>query len=137
VDLVSVAGLSAHVEAGGAEFLDRVWTTAEQRVCRGRPDQLAARWAVKEAVMKALGTSWPEVEWTDISLNGAQMRPSLQLVGTAHQAAQELGLAWWDVSVSHEQTAGDTLAIATVIAYPNLLGNDGAPPASAGERTTA
>ena len=61
IDLVSVARFRDSVESGGQAFLDRIFTGNEQQDCLSRKEphpSLAARFAAKEAVMKALGTGW-------------------------------------------------------------------------------
>lgn len=66
VDAVVVAELRRTAE-GTPGFCDRVFDPTEVEVCRGRADPwpcLAARFAAKEAVMKALGTGWGGTAWT-------------------------------------------------------------------------
>lgn len=99
-------------------FLARVYTPMEQEYCRSRnkgfAESLAARWAAKEAVMKALGTGWNDgVSWTDIEVvshpSGA---PSLRLSGGALAIAEKRGITEWQISLTHCKT----LAIAFVVA---------------------
>jgi holo-[acyl-carrier protein] synthase len=119
-DLIGVARIAAAYERHGQRFLSRIYTPLEQDYClrAARPaERLAARWAAKEACMKALGTGWAKgVAFTDISLvamgsPAGQERPELQLAGTARATAERLGARRWHCSVSHS----DGLAIATVI----------------------
>lgn len=117
--MVATSRLSAHLQSGGNPFTDLVWTKPEQEACQGRLDQLAARWAVKEAVMKALGVGWPDVEWLDISVETVGVRPLLTLHGSALVEAERLGLTDWEISISHEDTSSDTLAMAFVVAQGN------------------
>src|SRR5439155_12617020 len=56
VDVIEIPRIAAAIERWGQPILDRVWTPAEQRFCRGRVPELAARFAAKEAVSKTLGT---------------------------------------------------------------------------------
>ena len=56
VDILELWRLKAVLERWGDTFLNRIYTLDEQVYCRGRIPQLAARFAAKEAVMKALGT---------------------------------------------------------------------------------
>lgn len=115
VDLVAVSALEAHL-ASDDSMRDLVWTQEEQRDCRDRPDRLAARWAAKEAVMKALGTGWPDIAWTDIAVTYDSARPRLLLHGEAAAEAQRLGLDQWEISLSHEAINHDVLATAMVVA---------------------
>jgi len=69
VDMIEIERVDQAITAHGDRFLDRVYTSAELAYCRGRRESLAARFAAKEAVAKALGTGiWRQgVTWTDIS----------------------------------------------------------------------
>ena len=74
---------------------------------------LAARWAAKEAVSKALGSGWEGIEWTEIEIvRTPQGQPGIVLHGAARALADRLGLQQWVVSLSH--TAA--YAVAFVIA---------------------
>ena len=77
-------------------------------------ESLAARWAVKDAVMKALGTGWNDgVMWTDIETRTAPSgKPELIVTGGAKKIADKLEIVEWHVSITHCKT----LAIAFVIA---------------------
>lgn len=105
VDLVEVERIQRSVERFGARFLDRVFTEQEQAYCAGRPDRLAARFAVKEAVGKALGTGIGDVSWKDIEIvNDPQGKPSLTLHSAAAALAVELAFTQWTISISHTET---------------------------------
>ncbi len=99
-------------------FLSRVFTPHEQEYCRSRVrgfgESLAARWAAKEAVMKALGTGWNKgVAWTDIEIRSQPTgKPELALSGGAKRVADSLGVVEWQISITHCKT----LAIAFVVA---------------------
>jgi holo-[acyl-carrier protein] synthase len=113
-DLVEIPRIEALLRRFGQRFVDRIYTPAEQRRARGRPSELAARFAAKEATMKALGTGRVGVGWRDIEvLADLRGRPTVRLHGRAAGRAAELGLTGFAVSLSHERT----LAIATVIAW--------------------
>lgn len=115
IDMVAVSSLTAHLAADAA-FINHVWTQDEQVDCADQPERLATRWAAKEATMKALGTGWPDLEWTDISVASEMTGPRLSLRGEAAVLAETLGLDQWQVSLSHEPIVHDTLAIAIVVA---------------------
>lgn len=116
IDLVSVARIRSMVEEHGERFLGRVFTPHELE-CAGdgprRDEHLAARFAAKEAVLKALGTGWAAgIGWTDVEVRREDSgRPGIVLSGHAARVAEGQGLRHWAVSLSH--TEG--LAIASVI----------------------
>lgn len=114
VDLVEVERIQRSVERFGVRFLDRVFTEQEQTYCAGRPERLAARFAVKEAVGKALGTGIGQVSWKDIEVvNDPLGRPSLVLHSAAEALAGELAYSEWAISISHTETH----AIGMVVAF--------------------
>lgn len=102
-DLVEVARIEGVIARHGDRFLGRVFTPAERAACAGRPASLAARWAAKEAVAKALGTGIGDVCWQDIEiLQDEKRRPYLHLTGRAASLAEEQGLRQWAVSLAHD-----------------------------------
>jgi holo-[acyl-carrier protein] synthase len=113
VDLVEVERFSLAIERHGERFLRRIFTAAELADCANKPASLAARFAAKEAVSKALGTGIGPVAWTEIEVGrGPSREPVLRLHGAARELAQRLGLDEWSLSLSHT----DALAIAFVAA---------------------
>jgi len=116
-DLIGVSRIDAVHARQGQRFLDRVYTATEQTYCLAAQEpgeRLAARWAAKEATMKALGTGWAKgVTFTQIELLPGPDRgaPVLQLYGEAAAIATARGVTRFHCSVSHS----DGLAIATVI----------------------
>lgn len=115
-DLVGVARISAVYQRQGQRFLDKVYTTEEQAYClsaRDPGERLAARWAAKEAVMKALGTGWTHgVDFKHIAVISGAGAPRLGLSQRAAEVASGLQIAHWHLSLSHS----DGMAIAVVIA---------------------
>lgn len=102
VDLVETSRIDHILKRYGQHFLDRVYTVAEQQYCRNRAGSLAARWAAKEAVVKALGCGFGDVCWSEIEvLNDERGAPYLRLTGQARAQADDLGLTEWTVSLSH------------------------------------
>lgn len=92
---------------------DRLFTDAEQRDGSGDPERLAARFAAKEATMKALGRGIGSVGWHDVEVvRGPGGAPTLRLTASAAALAQRLGVARWHVSLTHT----DTVAVAMVVA---------------------
>ena len=119
VDLCDVERIRRVLEGpAGARFRERVFTPAEQAYCearrRGRFASYAARFAAKEAAMKALGTGWGGgVGWRDFEvLPAADGPPRLVLHGKAAEAALRRSMTRWLVALSHT-AAG---AVAAVVA---------------------
>ena len=84
VDIIEIPRVKRVVEQYGDRFLKRIYTEGEIAYCRGRPNQLASRFAAKEAVMKALGTGTRGVRWRDIEVVRQRGRaPTVELHGTA------------------------------------------------------
>ena len=115
--MIECARIAAGIDRFGERFLKRFFTTGERDDCADNPTRLAARFAAKEAVAKALGTGIGDVSWLEIEIrtDGARRRPALHLHGNAAALADSLGLTKWDVSLSHT----DTLAIAVAVAIPS------------------
>jgi holo-[acyl-carrier protein] synthase len=117
-DLVEVARFSRVLARRGDAFRRRVFTDAEWRHATDRPDRdavLAARFAAKEAVMKALGTGWGGgVSWVEIEVEGGgRGAPRLRLHGRAAEIASERRLRV-EVSLSHDGPSAGAVAIASV-----------------------
>lgn len=113
VDILEVERLARGMERYGARFCDRFFTVREQEQCGGRAASLAGRFAVKEAVGKALGTGIGDVAWKEIEVvSDERGRPGLVLHGAAAQLAAENGLDEWAVSVSHTRTHAVGMAVA-------------------------
>jgi holo-[acyl-carrier protein] synthase len=97
-------------------IVERVFTDAEQEYARLRQDpteRFGARFAAKEATMKALGVGLGEVVMRDIEVLRADSgAPSLLLHGTAATMAVERGVQRWMITISHT----DHLAQAVVVA---------------------
>lgn len=116
VDIAEIDRLEKAIMRHERAFLERVFTPAEIQYCerhRNKFERYAARFAVKEATMKALGTGWRKgVRWRDIEVkNEPGGRPVLHLHGKAGEHATRLGANRFVVSITH---AGN-LAFAQVI----------------------
>jgi holo-[acyl-carrier protein] synthase len=118
VDLVSIPRVQRALDQHGERFLARVYTLAERQWCRGRVPELAARFAAKEAVSKALGVGMrllnPNgIHFADVEVMAdRQGKPYVVLYGRAAERTAELGLIEWAISLSHERD----MAIALVVA---------------------
>jgi holo-[acyl-carrier protein] synthase len=105
VDLVDIERFQGTLQRYGERFLRRVFTPQELADAEESPASLAARFAAKEAVSKALGTGIGAVGWCEIEvLRGPARQPVLKLHGAAARLAAELGLHSWSLSLSHTHT---------------------------------
>ena len=68
IDIIEISRIAKAVDSWGDRFLKRIYTNREIEYCRGRAPELAARFAAKEAVMKALGTGHIGVSPQDIEI---------------------------------------------------------------------
>lgn len=113
VDIIEISRVRRVLERYGQRFLDRVFTPREIAYCAGRAANLAARFAAKEATMKALGTGVRGVGWKDIEVvrqeSGA---PTVELHGRGKGRAQRLGVVHIALSLSHSRE----YAVAFVVA---------------------
>lgn len=122
VDLVEVARVKDLVSKYGSRFIHRVFTPREQAACglnsaRWQMERLAARFAAKEAVAKALGTGIGAVAFREIEVvNDDLGRPELVLHGGAAELGRELGLQHWAISLSH--THEQAVAFVTALGAP-------------------
>ena len=94
----------------------RCFTEDERAYAERRRDPVeryAARFAAKEAVMKAMGVGLGACEFTDIEVVRAESgRPSVRLHGRAAALADERGVTAWHLSMTHTETAAHAIAIA-------------------------
>lgn len=104
VDIVEISRVERVVKRWGSRFLDRVYTKKEQAYCGNKYNSLAARFAAKESVMKALRTGRVGVGWKDVEVvianNGA---PSVEFHGRAETLGQKLGISQISLSLSHSE----------------------------------
>jgi len=118
VDLIEIARVERILSRYGERFLARVFTPAEVLYCRGRTAELAARFAAKEAVSKALGVgvrmiARDGIHWQDVEVVGdPRGKPLVHLYGRAAERAAELGLAEWAISLSHTREHAIALVVA-------------------------
>lgn len=114
VDLVEIERFRSAVERHGERFLNRIFTPTELKEVGENIYSLAARFAAKEAVSKALGTGIGAVGWHEIEvLRGAHREPVLHLHGEARRLADELELRRWSISLSHTHTCAIALVVAS------------------------
>lgn len=105
IDIQDVVAFAQCVADSGDDYLKRVFTPDEMAYCDATLNAMetyAARFAVKEAAMKALSTGWDGVDWHDFEiLNEPSGQPMLRLKGTAAKITAERGITKTWVSISH------------------------------------
>lgn len=116
IDLVEIARIEEVFARRGDRFRARVFTEGEIGYCERRASKFAsyaARFAAKEAAMKALGTGWSDgVGWMDVEVVSAPNgSPSLELHGRALERLREVGATKAHISLTHS----GNLAIAQVL----------------------
>ncbi|MFB3917902.1 MAG: holo-[acyl-carrier-protein] synthase [Terriglobales bacterium] len=108
IDIVEVPRIAAALKRFGQRFVERLFTPAEIRYCdskHNRAERYAARFAAKEAGMKAIGTGWRGgVSWRELEVrNQAGGRPALTYSGKAAEFAARLGVKRVSLSLSHTE----------------------------------
>jgi holo-[acyl-carrier protein] synthase len=111
VDLAEVQRIRASIERFGARFIERIYTPAEIAYVErkaNRWERYAARFAAKEAGMKAIGTGWRHgVRWQDFEVaNLPSGKPTLRLHGVAARVAEKLGVRNVSLSITHTAELG-------------------------------
>jgi holo-[acyl-carrier protein] synthase len=106
IDIAEVPRIAESIARFGDRFLRRVFTEGEIRYCESkanRVERYAARFAAKEAGMKALGTGWNHgVRWRDVEVTRLPGgRPSMTFHGKAAEFAARLGAVNVALSLSH------------------------------------
>jgi holo-[acyl-carrier protein] synthase len=125
VDVAEVARVRAALEdpQTGARFKARVFTAGEQKYCEaqgvGRYQSYAARFAAKEAMMKALGYGWGRhIGWLDIEVGReTDGRPTVRLHGKGAASAASAGVSRVHVALTHTRE----IAIAQVVVERDVL----------------
>ena len=105
VDLVEIARIERVLTDFGERFLNRCYTETERERYRNRPNELAARFAAKEAISKALGTGIRGIRWRDMEIIGNRRgKPIVVLHGSSAARAELLGITDFDISLTHSRT---------------------------------
>ena len=118
MDLTQVARLEDVLLRRGERFVARVFTDGERAYCERRPlrraQHYAGRFAVKEAVMKVLGTGWARgVRWRDVEVvRRPGEAPEVRLHGRAAEIAAERGIARIHVTITHDGGLAAAVAVA-------------------------
>ncbi len=108
IDIAEVPRIRAAIGRFGRRFLHRIYTSGEMIYCdskANRVERYAARFAAKEAAMKALGTGWSRgVRWRDIEVVRPRgSRPTIVFSGQAAAWAEKLGVKNISLSISHTE----------------------------------
>ena len=111
VDLAEVPRIRASIERFGARFIERIYTPGEIAYVERKAnkyERFAARFAAKEAGMKAIGTGWRHgVRWQDFEVaNLPSGKPTLRLHGVAARVAERLGVRNIALSLTHTAETG-------------------------------
>ena len=105
-DIVECLRVGRMIERHGELFLARIYTEREMRFCQQRKratEHFAARWAAKEATLKALGQPWRRgVEWTDVEvLEEPGVAPAVRFFGAMKELAEQLRVSTVLLSMGH------------------------------------
>ncbi len=116
LDLLEVSRMARALEGHDSRFVTRVFTEDEDRDCQGRVDRaqaLAARFAAKEACLKALGTGWSEgLSFQQVEVvKAAGGRPTIRLHGAARARAEALGVTRVHVSLTHQRGVAGAVVV--------------------------
>jgi len=116
IDIAEVDRVRDAVERHGRRFVERIFCPSEIAYVENkanRYERYAARFAAKEAGMKAIGTGWRRgVRWQDFEVtNLPSGRPTLRLHGVAEKIAQSLGVRNIALSITHTAREGSAIVI--------------------------
>lgn len=116
-DIVEIDRIKLAVERSGNRFLERVYTSAEIAYCQARHDRIAsyaARFAAKEAVLKAVGSGLAGCRWVEVEILRSQGgAPEVLLHGGAAALAARRGIESFHISLSHSREFAVAFAVAT------------------------
>jgi holo-[acyl-carrier protein] synthase len=116
IDLVELERLRGVLDRHGSRFLDRVLTADEREYCDRHRDpvpQIAARFAAKEAALKAIGTGIAAgIGWKDVEVTRSEEgAPSLRLSGAAARIAAEMEVGVIHVSLTHDRHSAAAVVV--------------------------
>ena len=104
IDIIEIARIERAVARWGEGFLHRIYTELELKLYGDKPSSLAARFAGKEAVIKALGTRARGIGWREIEIvSDSSGKPLVHLYGKAQNQAQDLSPDSIAISLSHSR----------------------------------
>jgi holo-[acyl-carrier protein] synthase len=112
IDIIEISRIKMAISRWGDRFLQRVYTPQELALYRGKVESLAARFAGKEAAIKALSIPGTIIAWRDVEiLSESNGKPVVHLYSQALKQARKLGLEGVGISLSHSRE----YAVAVVI----------------------
>lgn len=115
-DIIEIGRIKLAFERNGVRFLEKIFTPGEMSFCDARKDRFpsyAARFAAKEAVLKAMGTGMVGCSLLDVEVTRpGGGRPEIVLHGAAADIAKEMGIATVLISISHNRDQAVAFAIA-------------------------
>lgn len=116
IDIEKIDRIERIIERWGQKFLDRIFTKGEQTYCLKRvtsSQSFAARFAAKEACMKALGTGFSRgVRWLDIEVvRPPGQPPAIKLHGRSKEIADSIGLVNISLTITHSDNFSHALVI--------------------------
>ncbi|HTX13025.1 MAG TPA: holo-ACP synthase [Solirubrobacteraceae bacterium] len=113
IDLVEIDEVRESLRLQGERYLKRIYTEAEQRDCGRNPRCLAARFAAKEATMKALRIAGEAVAWRSIEVaHDGTGRPSISLTGEAAELAKKRRILSLDLSLTLNRSSATAVVVA-------------------------
>lgn len=117
LDLCQIARIEAVLAVRGERFVARIFTAGERAYCERKKEKAASyagRFAVKEAVMKLLGTGWTRgVRWVDIEVvRKPGAAPEVVLHGATARIAEKKGIARIHVTITHDAGIAAAVAVA-------------------------
>jgi holo-[acyl-carrier protein] synthase len=111
--MIEIARIERAIGRHGERFYRRFFTDQERAYCKDQAARLAGRFAVKEAVAKALGTGIGDFNWTDVEVVcDGRGRPELVLHNRALELANRQGLNNWSITLAHTETHAVGMAVA-------------------------
>ena len=116
IDLIELDRFKAAMKRQGAPFLEKLFTPAERRYCEDKWNRIAhyaARFAAKEAVLKALGTGWSGgIRWTDVEvLRDGGGSVSVRLAGQAKKEASRRKIRRIHLNLTHAEKYAAAVAV--------------------------
>lgn len=108
IDIVQSDRIKIAIEKWEKRFLNRIFTSIEQEYCSGHKGShlfFGGRFAVKEAMFKALGTGWREgVQWKEVEVDNLSTgQPIVQVSGKIKELISRKKVEWIHVSITHEK----------------------------------
>ena len=116
IDLVQIEDVRDAIAAHGDRYLERTYTSEERRACGRDPGRLAARFAAKEAALKALGgDGGGPLPWSTIGVeHDSSGEPCMRLTGAAAALAGSRGARVLAVSLTRRKSVAAAVVLAEV-----------------------